>query len=155
MREKSVRRWWQLFSLIVLTLLVFPFISGCSVDEIRDWTNDKVALDQEELYSLASDPNGEGQKAVGEAGKKTREYYDEVTGLQVSRAQYYAYHITDAVKYYGWYIALPCFCVGFLVRRLVKGSASLRKLGLFLELWVPLIYILIAFVLSAVAGRIT
>ena len=151
-RERSsAKNWRWLYSIILFLVLFLP---GCSMEDITSFTNDKVASDQERLYSLSSDPEGKGAQAVERAGREARDCYDEVSGTYVTRSQYYAYNVTDAVKHYGWYVALPCFLLGFTVRRLVHSSASVRKLGLFLELWVPLIYVFLAYVLSAVADRI-
>ncbi len=85
---------------------------------------------------------------------KMDQYYDEKTGEAISKTQYYAYHMTDAFKLYGLYVAIPCAGFGFIIRRVVKGSASIRKLGLVLEIGIPLLYILCTYILAAVADAV-
>lgn len=156
-RNRRESLWRHIFKAVTAISLVIMALAlaGCSFEDIDGFVGEKVLSDQEDIYSLATDPEGEGREAVGKAGETTKRYYDEVTGLEVSRAQYYAYHVTDAVKTYGLYIVIPSFVLGFAVRRLVHGSASVRKLGLFLELWVPFLYWVLTFVLSALADGVT
>ena len=151
--EQAYMKMWAILVLVFAAL----FLQGCS---IQRFVNNMMAGD--ELLDDVSDPQSElsyEDEMARQAGAYTGEaqaaktYYDEKTGMAVSKVQFYAYNITDAVKYYGIYIAIPCAIVGFLMRRLIKNSASLRKLGLVLELGIPIAYVILAYVLSAVADR--
>ena len=142
-------------TVIFVLLLSAMLLQGCS---LQRFVNNRMAGD--DILGDVTDPNSdysyedEIAREVGayEAeGQAARTYYDEKTGLAVSKVQYYAYNITDAFKYYGIYIAIPCAIVGFLMRRLIRNSASLRKLGLVLEVGIPIAYVILAYVLSAVA----
>lgn len=144
-------------AIIVMSLMLCLNV-GCS---IQRFANNMMAPD--ELLDSVADPNSEldyKDEAAREAGAYQAEaqaaqtYYDEKTGLAISKVQYYAYNITDAFKYYGLYIAIPCAVIGFLMRRLIKNSASLRKLGLVLELGIPIAYVVFAYILSAVADSV-
>ena len=139
--------------------LVLTFLSGCSVS---DYFLNKRADDQT-LYNI-SDPNSELPNVDFNLGSdisfdantniESRDYIDEKTGAAITKTQYYAYHVTDAVKLYGLYITIPCFGIGFLMRRFVHSSAAIRKWGLVLELGIPFVYVLLAYVLSAVADKL-
>lgn len=142
----------------VMAMLAMLLLQGCS---LQRFVNNMMAGD--DVLSDVTDPSADlsyEDELAREAGAYSAEadaakvYYDEKTGLAVSKAQYYAYNITDAVKYYGIYIAIPCAIVGFMMRRLIRNSASLRKLGLVLELGIPIAYVILAYVLSAVADSI-
>ena len=140
--------------IILTTFIIATVISGCS---LTDYFLSKKA-DDETLYWL-SDPDSDLSTAnVGidsaEGDIEAKTYVDEKTGAMITRTQYYAYHITDAVKLYGLYITVPCFAIGFLIRRFVHTSAAVRKWGLVLELAIPFVYVLLAYVLSAVADNL-
>ena len=143
---------------IFLLALMLCLCTGCS---LQRFMNNMMAPD--ELLEDVADPNTQldyKDEAARQAGAYQAEadaaktYYDEKTGLAVTKVQYYAYNITDAFKYYGLYIAIPCAVIGFLMRRLIRNSASLRKLGLVLELGIPIAYVVIAYILSALADSV-
>ena len=82
-------------------------------------------------------------------------FYDKRTGQAITQAQYYANNITDAVKFYGIYITVVCAVIGFLIRRLVLNSASLRRMGLVLEVFIPIAYIILTYGLAFLADQVS
>ncbi len=137
-------------AVVLLCLICMVLLTGCSFKEYID----TFSTDNETLREIA-DPsiNVElEEKHLSPDG--TPLYFDDKTGAYVTMAQYYAYNITDAFKLYGLYITIPCFGIGFLIRRFIKNSASLRRLGLVMELAIPFLYVLLAYVMSAIADRI-
>lgn len=148
--------------LAALLMLVFgSVVTGCSLSDYL--LNQKT--DDETLYDL-SDPNSElpgievGNPLDGTGGininvnTTEKVYIDSKTGNAITQTQYYANNITDAVKLYGLYITIPCFAIGFLIRRLVHTSAAVRKWGLVFELAIPFVYGLLAYGLSAIADNL-
>lgn len=143
---------------VILAIVLASFIcSGCSIREFSD----NMMVDQGTLNRVA-DPQSEmdyrdeakrEMDVYGDLADDAKVYYDEKTGDAVSEVQYYAYNITDGFKYYGIYVTIFLAAVGFLLRRFVRNSASIRKLGLMLEIGIPVIYVVLAYVLSAIADR--
>ena len=120
------------------------FLTGCSSDDVTQ----KLKIDQQVINDVTS---GSDTTSSIEAEKQ---YVDEKTGAAITEVQYNAYHVSDTFKKYGLYIAFPSFCLGLLIRCLVHSSASIRRFGLVLEIGIPFIYILLAYVMSAVADQL-
>jgi hypothetical protein len=121
---------------------------------VNDFTNNLMT--DQQFLSEVSDPQGNAN-VRGELSREAgvyQNYYDEKTGESISKVKYYANHITDGIKYYGMFIAIPCFVGGFLIRRLVKGSAKIRKIAFVFEIWVPVAWIVLAYLMSFFADKI-
>lgn len=126
--------------LLICTIMMFC-LTGCSfMDKVMSHQASSNYLqtlsDDQATSSLSADYDGQGQ-----------EYYDKATGLKISKARYYGNNICDAIKRYGAFIAIPCFGLGFFIRKNVKGSTTVRKLALILESTLPL-WILLAYGVS-------
>ena len=100
-------------------------------------------------YSVYKDELDDG---IDPAQAKT--YFDAKSGQMVTEAQYKAYSAVDNIKLYGFWIALGSFSLGFIIRRFVQNSVMIRRFGLLLEVAIPVVYILLAYVGSYVADRI-
>lgn len=157
--EEDMSKQQTHLKLITVLISAALILSGCSVSRFVD----NMTMSDEQFNNVVGIGGGtrdldseiEREKdAYGVEAEAAKEYYDEKTGVVISETQYYAYNITDSFKKYGLYIAVFFFAVGFLMRRLIKNSASLRKLGMVFEICIPLVYILLAYVLSAIADKL-
>ncbi len=97
--------------------------------------------------------NSFSAKDIVEGNKEASEdvYYDRKSGEYVSITQYKANNFVDSVKEVWPYVTIICFMFGFLIRRLVKSSATLRRFGLLLEIFIPLLFALFVYVISYAA----
>ncbi len=146
-KQTSISRYFMM----VLILLTAVMMTACGVEE---FTQQMMADD--DFISEVSDPAGDAD-AMGELSREAdvyQVYYDEKTGMAVSKVKYYSNNIADGVKYYGIFIALPSCVIGFLIRRLVKGSAGVRKFGFVLEIWIPIAWVVLAYVISFLADKV-
>ena len=142
----------------IFALLTCLILTGCSASRFID----NMAMDQGTFNNIVSpdgdkDLNAEIERekdAYGVEADAAKAYYDEKTGVMITETQYYAYNMTDNFKKYGLYVTIFFFAIGFLMRRFIHNSASLRKLGFVFEVCVPFVYILLAYVLSAVADSL-
>ena len=150
LRKKLYKKHIQSVLMMVLMLHAALFVTACGASDVKEFVT-MVEADRDTLDDM-SDPSG--QRQYDKEIDKYKTYYDEKSGETISEVQYKAYTFTDAFKKYGLYVAIPCACIGFLIRRLVKSSASLRKLGLVLEVAIPLVYIVLAYVISAIADAV-
>jgi len=144
-------------SSILSVLLIY--ISGCSLEEfgnIATKTADKNVSDignylGDGEQSITFDSYSAEDVISGPKDLEDNCYYDEKSGEYVSAAQYRANHLVDAIKIV-WLpsCALSIF-VGVIIRKLVKGSATIRRLGLFLEAGFPIIFSTLVYILCACA----
>ena len=134
----------NLFLLLGILFASILLLSGCSLSELE--------RKAQSLPGSSLDLPVIGGNKKQEVEEKR--YLDEKTGKMVSEMQYKANHFVDSLKYYGLYVAIPSFAIGFLIRRIVHGSAAIRRIGFFFEVAVPIIYVILAYVLSAAADAI-
>ena len=130
------------------------WLSGCSLREKYDI---HVANDEKTLNDFVNNEAVDYsvyKDELGQTGADAKIYFDEKTGLMVTKAQHTAYTVIDSIKQYGLWIALGSFSLGFLIRRFVKDSVAIRRFGLLLEIAIPLVYIILAYVGSYIADRI-
>jgi hypothetical protein len=130
----------------LLMVAMMVLLVGCNANEIVQ----KAVHGSDTVSEIAQ---GGSVDAQGEIANE-KQYIDQKTGQTITAAQYEWNNRSDMFKLYGLYIALFSFAFGFLIRRLVKSSASLRKFGLVLEVVVPFFYIFFAYIIAMLADNI-
>ena len=135
------------FALLLVVMAVVA-LSGCAMNDFAM----TMMADQETLDD-AADPMGE-HDYEGEVSK-AKEFYDEKTGVTITKSQYYAYSFTDQFKVYGLYIVLVSVVVGILIRFTIgRHSSSLTKISTTLIIVVPIIYGILWYLFSILADRV-
>lgn len=150
-KDRSLKK-RALFSVVLISLMTV--LSGCSFQQKYD---QHVANDDMTLNSFLNDEvinYGVYKDELDADTGEVKAYPDAKTGQMVTKSQYQAYTLVDNIKLYGFWIAIVSFSIGFLTRRFVKDSVNIRRFGLLLEMAIPLVYILLAFVASYAADRI-
>lgn len=140
--------------LLLLILIALPvFFAGCSFTDIanNELVQSKTDKDVQQINQLANNPAPDDP--VSSTAGPEQGYYDKKSGKMVSKTAYYTNNVTDAIKLYGGYFTLFSAVIGFLIRRLVKNSVAVRRLGLALEVGVPIAYFVIIYGMSYIADR--
>ena len=149
------------FFLALLIFLVTTTLTGCSMQSIEQHATNVVVEPNNVMQNRVSNNTKTFiNKVIGngvsqEDFQSNTTFYDKRTGQAITQAQYYANNITDAVKFYGIYITVVCAVIGFLIRRLVLNSASLRRMGLVLEVFIPIAYIILTYGLAFLADQVS
>lgn len=139
------------FLALMLSVLL---LSGCSFQQKYD---QHVANDDKTLNSFLNSEvidYSVYKDEVDVNAQDAKVYFDEKSGQMVTEAQYKAYSVVDNIKYYGFWIALGSFSIGFIIRRFVQNSVNVRRFGILLEVAIPVVYVLLAYIGSYVADRI-
>ena len=144
--------------LAIMLVSIFTFCTGCGVTRFVD----NMVMDDESFRSFTDpsadkDLNAEVDRemnAYRTEADAAKQYYDEKSGQAITTTQHYAYDISDNFKHFGFYVAIGSFAIGFLIRRFVRNSASIRRLGFVFEIWIPVLYVLLVYIIAAVADKV-
>ena len=120
-------------------------ISACSIEDVQDYLD----VSTQTIKSVADgNPDASGMKEYA------KEYVDEKTGQTVTATQFRVNSISDALKKYGVMVAIPCFVFGFLLRRILKGSSTIRRVLLFIEIGIPFFWFVITYVTAFIGDSL-
>ncbi len=104
----------------------------------------------EAIVDYASGGRADGESGgVNENGEQT--YYDAKSGQYVTRAQVKANSAADSLKKVWAPISVISFVIGFLIRRFVHSSATIRRIGLVFEIAVPLLMTIVVYAVCGAA----
>ncbi|WP_155839536.1 hypothetical protein [Butyrivibrio proteoclasticus] len=136
------------FLISLISIICIFALSGCS------YITDNVAAGQESVNEYLDNGNinvkfdtysaGEMVEGVKEAAGNT--YYDAKSGEYVEAGRYRINKGADALKAVWPPISIFCLAVGFLIRRVNKSSAAIRKFALIMELVIPIVLTVIVYV---------
>lgn len=129
-----------------MAVVILLFLTSCNANEIVY----KATHGSEAVSDIAHGGTVDPQGAIAEE----KQYIDQKTGQTITAAQNEWNNRSDRFKLYGLYIAMFSFVFGFLIRRLVRSSAFLRRLGLIMEIAIPFFYVLFAYLLAMFADKI-
>ena len=136
-------------------------LSGCGVtDAVHEKTGhdtgafgkilEQVSNGQSPTYSDDNDY----LKDSGVEAEAEELIYDARTGLYLTKAEIRMDNIVYNIKLYGFYIMVFCVLIGFFIRRVQKESVTFQRLGLVLEVAVPIAYLFLSYGMSYIADRI-
>ena len=152
----------NLLLLLVLILLCSFAVSGCAFfDSVSELASQKTSdnaelingfLDGEDVdVNVRFDTPSASDVINGEYDPTAENYYDEKTGQYVSKAQYKANNLVDNLKTFWIPVCVISFFIGFMIRRINHSSATLRKVGLFLELIFPFLLTVLVYIACVLA----
>ncbi|AOZ97840.1 hypothetical protein [Butyrivibrio hungatei] len=146
MSDKKIIR--KSFLVSVISMIFIFALSGCS------YITENVAAGQESVNEYLDSGNinvkfdtysaGEMVGGVGDATSNV--YYDAKSGEYVEAGRYKINKGADALKAVWPPISIFCLAVGFLIRRINKSSAAIRKFALIMELVIPISLTIIVYV---------
>jgi hypothetical protein len=123
--------------IVLLVVRCMPFLNACTSDDL-----------QNEMLCIAGNITGMGFKSeAADVYAYDLQYLDEKTGHMISRRQYLWNDASDKAKR-KIYIAFGSFAIGFLIRRLSEKSVTMRKMGLILEIPIPILYIMAMYMIA-------
>lgn len=160
-RIKNVRSVALILAVVLVVMSLLPLLTSCgSVYEIaqqqfqqteqmaRDVVNgNEVTLDN----TLKQDYMSAGDVISGTNNEGEPVYYDEKSGSYVTGAQMKANGFADSLKTVWPPVTIVSFALGFLIRRFVHSSATIRKLGLLFEIGIPVLFTIVVYVVSGMA----
>lgn len=145
---------------IILSCVVV--LNGCAViDNATEFASEKTKENTELIddylngedvdLDIKFDTPSASDVINGEYDPTAENYYDEKSGEYVSKAQYKANNLVDSLKTFWIPVCVISIFIGFMIRRINHSSATLRKIGLFLEVVFPLLLTLLVYIASALA----
>lgn len=149
-------------ALLVLLCLCSFTVSGCSfIDKASGLASEKNKENTELINDFINgedvdvnvkfDTPSASDVINGEYDPTKENYYDEKSGQYVSKAQYKANNLVDNLKTFWIPVCVISFFIGFMIRRINHTSATLRKIGLFLEIIFPILLTLLVYIACALA----
>ena len=150
--KKKINNFVLFLPVIFMCFILMLSLSGCTfIDNVSRMASDKTQDNTELIDDFihgedvdvnvkfdtpsASDViNGEYDPSAG--GEM---YYDEKSGQYVSKTQFDINSFIDNLKTFWIPVCMISFFIGFMIRRLNHTSATLRKIGFFLEIIFPVL----------------
>ena len=147
-----------IFRLVVECMILFSCISGCAfLDSGIELAEGKVEGDNEIIDEIinGSDLNETSSTVdiIDEQYVTPNEelYYDEKSGQYVSKLQFDTNNFIDDLKRFWIPVCVLSFFIGFMIRRLNHTSATIRKMGFFIEIIFPALFTFVVYIICAFA----
>lgn len=135
---------------LLMTVMMFLLtgITGCSEESVIARRN----ADDRDLKLLA---DGRTQGIVERRLQEAKTVYDERTGVMITKTQADVYSFLSTAKYYAIVAAIVCFVIGLIIRIFLGSSSmSMKRLGTFLTVAMPIICVVFVVVSSFVVDAV-
>ncbi len=159
-RVRSVRSLALILAIVLVIMSLLPILTSCGLyeqaqqqfKETEQMAHDVVAGNDVTLENtIKQDHLSAGDVISGVNNDGETVYYDEKSGEYVTGAQMRANGFADSLKAVWPPVSIVSFALGFLIRRFVKSSATIRKLGLLFEIGIPVLLTIVVYVVCGMA----